>query len=411
MPIAAARKLHDVSSQSPATIDAAALPPHARSGHILTIAAWPLALLLIVHRIFVVALNGTPTDDFTTVFNAVRRFLDGQPVYDQAYNHVDPLYLYNPGATLLLSPLGMADFSLARGAFICANALAICAALAILTTVVGYSLRGPVFPVALVAAFATEAVINTLAFTNINGLLLLALSVFLWGILQSRRGPRVAAGIAIGLAILIKPQFAPLLFLPLVKKDWINIAGGVAVPVLFNAIAWPLVPGASGYLDNLVPYLGTTRDYANASWPGVQAYFGLSPTAYYPLWIALGVCTALSILGLLKWRESEPVFWALTTSGAIMVGIFFLSSLGQQYYSMWLFPMLFTVLLPRSVFHTWGAWAAAFFFLAPVEWSSTHWPVAGSWMTVFTATIGWGLLIVVTAASTIGWWREPKVKR
>ena len=93
MPIAATRKLHDVSSQSPATIDAAALPPHARSGHILTIAAWPLALLLIVHRVFVVALNGTPTDDFTTVFNAVRRFLDGQPVYDQAYNHVDPLYL------------------------------------------------------------------------------------------------------------------------------------------------------------------------------------------------------------------------------------------------------------------------------------------------------------------------------
>ncbi|MFS0301152.1 glycosyltransferase family 87 protein [Corynebacterium striatum] len=219
-----------MSSQSPATIDAAALPPHARSGHILTIAAWPLALLLIVHRVFVVALNGTPTDDFTTVFNAVRRFLDGQPVYDQAYNHVDPLYLYNPGATLLLSPLGMADFSLTRGAFICANALAICAALAILTTVVGYSLRGPVFPVALVAAFATEAVINTLGFTNINGLLLLALSVFLWGILQSRRGPRVAAGIAIGLAILIKPQFAPLLFLPLVKKDWLSIAGASLCP-------------------------------------------------------------------------------------------------------------------------------------------------------------------------------------
>lgn len=77
-------------------------------------AAWPVAILLVVHRVFIIARNGTPTDDFTTVYNAVARMSTGQPVYEQAYNHVDPLYLYTPGATLLLAPLAHIDFSLAR---------------------------------------------------------------------------------------------------------------------------------------------------------------------------------------------------------------------------------------------------------------------------------------------------------
>ena len=91
-----------------------------------------------------------------------------------------------------------------------------------------------------------------------------------------------------------------------------------------------------------------------------------------------------------------------------MVGIFFLSSLGQQYYSMWLIPMLFTVVLARSVFHTWGAWLAAFLFLAPLEWTSSSMPTAAHWMSVFIATLGWGLLIVVTAASVAGWWAAER---
>lgn len=70
----------------------------------------PVAILLVVHRVFIIARKGTPTDDFTTVYNAVIRMATGQPVYEQAYNHVDPLYLYTPGATLLLAPLAHMDF-------------------------------------------------------------------------------------------------------------------------------------------------------------------------------------------------------------------------------------------------------------------------------------------------------------
>ena len=380
---------------------APASPTNAR---LWTAAAWPAAILLVLHRVFVLAFTGTVTDDFGTVYRAIRRFWEGAAVYEQDYSSVEPLYLYNPGATVLLSPMGLVSEEHARSAFILANAAAIIVALALLTRYVGYNLRGPVWPVSIAAAFATESVVNTLVFTNINGLLLLAMAAFL--VLLDRHS--WAAGLCIGLAILVKPQFAPLLFLALVRERWWALSLGVAVPVVANLIAWPLVPGTDSFRSDLLPYLSTTRDYANASWPGVRSYFDMPSALYYPVWVFFALLCAAAILGLLRWRDSEPKFWALSTTGIIMAGIFFLSSLGQQYYSMWLFPMMFTVLLHRSVFHTWGAWLAAFLFLAPLEWTSTSMPTAAHWMSVFIATIGWGLLIVVTASSVAGWWAAER---
>jgi len=373
-------------------------------------AAWPVAILLVVHRVFIIARNGTPTDDFTTVFNAVTRMSSGQPVYEQAYNHVDPLYLYTPGATLLLAPLAHIDFSLARGLFIVANAAAIVAALAVLTLVVGRTLTSAVWPVSIALAFVTESVTNTLAFTNINGILLLCMAVFLWAFVRAERTPWLGwvAGVVIGLAIVIKPQFAPLLFLPLVKLQWRSLATGIGLPVILNLLAWPLVPGASGFVDNLLPYLSETRDYANSSWAGFHAYVDFGAGLYWTVWLIFAALSAAAILGLLRFRNSDPTLWALTTSGAIMVGIFFLSSLGQQYYSMWLFPLMFTVVLKRSVFHSAGAWFAAFLYLAPVSWASTAHPDAGRWMNFFTATAGWALLIVAIFATVAGWWRAAR---
>lgn len=123
--------------------------------------------------------------------------------------------------------------------------------------------------------------------------------------------------------------------------------------------------GASGFVDNLLPYLSETRDYANSSWAGFHAYVDFGAGLYWTVWLIFAALSAAAILGLLRWRNSDPTLWALTTSGAIMVGIFFLSSLGQQYYSMWLFPLMFTVVLKRSVFHSAGAWFAAFSIWLP----------------------------------------------
>lgn len=377
------------------------LPPGARADRIARAALWPVAVLLVFHRVFILAANGSATDDFTTVYSAIRRFLTGVPVYNENYASVVPHYLYNPGATVLLSPMGFsADLDVSRAVFIMVNAAAVILGLAVLTRVVGHRLRSWVWPAAIAFAFLTESVTNTLVFANVNGILFLVFTGFLWLFLH---GHRWWAGLALGLAIVVKPMFAPLLLLPLTRLDWRGLFGGVGVPVATNLIAWPLVPGAGDYLTRVVPYLGETRDYANASLAGLAVYFDMPAALELGLWLLFGVCVAVAVVGLWFWRDRDPVFWALSTAGVLLTGVFLMSSLGQMYYSMMLFPMIMTALRKVSVFHAWPAWAAAFLFLFPGGWQWGEDPVLGNWLSVFAATAGWATLLIVAAVCLAVW--------
>ena len=374
-----------------------AQPADARAGlaQAITAAAWPVAALLVVHRLFVLARAGSVTDDFTTVWSAARRFVERVPVYNEVYSHVNPHYLYNPGATLLLAPLGLiADIGVARPLFIAVNAACIIAALAWLTKLAGRPLAGPTFPVAVALAFSTEAVTNTLVFSNINGILLLALVAFI-ALLLSRRD--IAAGVVLGLAILVKPMFAPLLALPLLQLRWRPALGAIGVPVVMNLIAWPLTPGARDYLDVVVPYLKVTRDYANSSLSGFAVYFGMPGWAHAMLFLLFAAAVAGAVLGLIRVRHSQELLYLAVGSGVLLAGVCLLSSLGQAYYSMMLFPALFTVFHPDSPLRSWPAWLGAALCLSPLSWSSSLHPLTGSWLNTFLPTAGWAVFIIACA--------------
>lgn len=362
---------------------------------------WPLAALLIVHRVVVLALPGTLTDDFTTVWSAARRFVLREPVYSEVYHHVDPHYLYNPGATLLLSPLGVfPDVAMVRPLFIVANAVCIVLALAWLTRQSGFALTHPVFPGALALAFLTESVTNTLAFSNINGVLLLGLVAFLTLLLDrdERAAAGWGAGIVLGLCIVIKPMFAPLVLLPLLRLNWRALAASIAVPVLLNAIAWPLTPGARDYLDIVVPYLGITRDYANSSLAGATVFFGMPGWLHGLLFAVFAAAVLVAVVCLARFRFSDAWMWATTTSAVLLAGVCLLSSLGQAYYSMMLFPAVFTVFQRLSVFHVPPAWIGIILCLSPLSWVVDGYPVASRWIDTFLPTVGWGVFIVAAAA-------------
>lgn len=379
------------------------------TGRTVALAAlWPAAIVLVLHRVLIRALNGAVTDDFTTVYSAVRRMIDGVAVYSENYSTVDPHYLYNPGATLLLAPMGLSDnFELSRAVFIAVNAAAIIAALALSVRLVGHKLSGWLFPASVGVAFLSETVINTLVFTNINGVMFLAFAAFLSLFLS---GHTWWAGIVLGLAVVVKPMMAPVLLLPLLKLDWRSLVGGIGIPVIANVAAWPLVPGAADYLTVVVPYLSETRDYANSSLAGFAIYFGMPWWMETILWLLLAAFVGVGVVALFFYRDSDPVFWSTTTAGLLLTGVFVLSSLGQQYYSMLLFPMMLTAVRQISVFHLWPAWLAAVLILLPDDWHSSYFPTASRWLSYFVATLGWSMLIIVIAVASIIFLRRDLIR-
>ena len=79
---------------------------------------WPLALVTAGDTVFQKALPGHHTNDFKPVHTALRAFLRHEPVYTANLFSVDPHYLYPPGGTLLLAPLGLFDEATGRAAFL-----------------------------------------------------------------------------------------------------------------------------------------------------------------------------------------------------------------------------------------------------------------------------------------------------
>ncbi|MET0703260.1 MAG: arabinofuranan 3-O-arabinosyltransferase [Mycobacterium sp.] len=357
---------------------------------------WPLAIMSVIHRTYVLATNGFITDDFGPVYRAVINFKLGWDIYNEHFEYVDPHYLYSPGGTLLLAPFGYLPVDASRFWFIFFNTVAILLAAYLLVRLFNYTLSSVAFPALLLAMYCTESVTNTLVFTNINGgILLLEVLFFRW-LLDGKVNHQWLAGVAIGLSLVIKPSLAPLLLIPLLNRQWRPLVTAVAVPVVFNAVAWPLVSDPMSFVTRTLPYILGTRDYFNSSIQGNGIYYGLPLWLILVLRIAFALLAAASLVLLYRhYRTRDPLFWMLTSSGVLLTASFLVLSLGQGYYSMMLFPFLMTVVLPNSVIRNWPAWLGIYGFMAIDKWLLLHWPTTGRFLEYMRVTYGWSLLLIV----------------
>ncbi|MDF2826150.1 MAG: putative conserved integral rane protein, partial [Mycobacterium sp.] len=288
-------------------------------GTVLRSILWPLALMSVFHRSYVLATNGYITDDFGPVYRALVNFKMGWDIYNENFNHVDPHYLYPPGGTLLLAPFGYLPVDASRYWFITFSTLAILVSALLLVRLFRLSWTSAALPALILAMFLTESVTNTLVYTNINGFILLGEILFLMWLLDGRHSREWLAGVAIGMTLVVKPSLAPLLLLPLLSRQWRALVGAFGVPLVFNAAAWPLVSDPMSYIERTVPYILSTRDYFNSSIEGNGIYYGL------PLWLilALRVLFLLLTIGSLVllyryYRTRDPLFWMLTSSGVLL---------------------------------------------------------------------------------------------
>ena len=134
---------------------------------------WPIAILMIIHRSYILATNGYITDDYGPVYRAVSNLRRGLDIYNEHFDQVDPHYLYPPGGTLIMAPFGYLPVDASRYWFITFNTIAIIIAAFLLVQLFKFSWTSVAVPALLVAMFCTESVVNTLVFANVNGCILL----------------------------------------------------------------------------------------------------------------------------------------------------------------------------------------------------------------------------------------------
>jgi arabinofuranan 3-O-arabinosyltransferase len=357
---------------------------------------WPIAILLIIHRSYVLATNGYITDDYGPVYRAVVNFKMGWDIYNEHFDQVDPHYLYPPGGTLIMAPFGYLPVDASRYWFITFNTIAIVIAACLLVRLFKFSLASVALPALLVAMFCTESVVNTLVFGNINGCILLLEVLFLRWLLDDKVNHQWWAGVAIGLSLVVKPLLGPLLLLPLLNRQWRAVIAAIVVPLAFNIAAWPLINDPMNFVTRTLPYIFSIRDYFNSSIQGNGVYYGL------PMWLILllriaFLALAIGSLWLLYryYRTRDPLFWMATSSGVLLIASYLVLSLGQGYYSMMLFPFLMTVVLPNSVIRNWPAWLAIYGFMSADRWLLVHWPTTGRFLEYMKFTYGWCLMLIV----------------
>ncbi|RVW03480.1 glycosyltransferase family 87 protein [Rhodococcus spongiicola] len=365
------------------------------TAEVINFALWPIAVMTVIHRVVIRAVNGSVTDDFAPVYQAALAFLNRREVYTANFNSVDPHYLYPPSGTLLMAPIAIIDPEKSRWLFILVNAIAVIIALYLLLKMFNLALNSIAAPITLFAAFSTETVTNTLVFTNINGLVLLGEIAFL--LLMLRRKD-LWSGAAIGLTFAVKPILAPLMLLPLVRGQWKVFVTAIGVPLVLTAIAWPLSVDPMAFIQHTVPYLTESRDYFNSAIVGNGTYYGLPVALIWVLRIGFAAMVAVSLWLLYRYYRNDELFFIATSSGVLLTASFLLGSLGQLYYSMLLFPLVMTVVLRNSVIRNWPAWLALYGILSADDWISHRFLQAGRAAEYLKPTLGWSLLLFVVFA-------------
>ncbi|MFD4367715.1 glycosyltransferase family 87 protein [Rhodococcus sp. NPDC058521] len=362
------------------------------TSEVINFALWPIAVMTVLHRVVIKAVNGNITDDYRPVYRAALAFLNGKPVYTANFNWVDPHYLYPPSGTLLMAPIAVIDPEKSRWLFIIANTIAILIALYLLLKMFDLGIKSIAAPILIVATFSSETVTNTLVFTNINGLVLLGEMAFLLLLLRRRD---LWSGVAIGLTFAVKPILAPLLILPLVRGQWKVFVTAIGIPLVLTAIAWPLSADPMDFVHHTVPYLTESRDYFNSAIVGNGRYYGLPTALVWSMRLGFGAIVLASLWLLYRYYRKDEVFFVATTTGLVLTASFLLGSLGQMYYSMMVFPLLMTVVLSNSVMRNWPAWLAVYGFMSYDSWLSGRFVTGGRAAEYMRSTFGWSLLLIV----------------
>ena len=313
-----------------------------------------MAFVLVRSAIVFPQLN--PGTDFTPIWDAANKYVSGAAVFGSDYTVDKPHYLYTPAGTVLIAPVAVfGSQEVARAVMAALGALCIVAAIAVAAHMVRPRWFHIVFPLAVSFFFITpEPVRTTLALTNINGFMLLLQVLFIWFSLRLRerkvgwlnhfkRPEAWVAGAIAGVALSIKPQFAVLFIVSLAYWQVAVVVIAALVAAALFTVGWFTIAEPELFFTNLVPYLSEPRPRFNGSVSGLGIVLDWPNTVTTALTLFVTAASLAAVALMWRWKEADPVLFTFVATGVCFAGGFMASGLLQNYYSIWLIPLVLTI--------------------------------------------------------------------
>jgi hypothetical protein len=319
-----------------------------------------LVALVLIFRALQFALFSTQIQwgyDFSAYWAAANHVLAGEPIYSAAQiagpyapqQHY--LYLYPPPVAAAVTPFGVvfpSDYRPAAWIWAAMGATILVSSVLTLTRAEQLGERYPVLQrrgawLLVAAAFAFPPVIGELVLGNVH-LLLLGLLTAAW--LGVRRGDstgELAAGIAVGVAAVVKVFPGALLIWFVLTRRWravagvfIGAAGFVAVTLPFTGLeSWRQFPTV---LANLSAPSDTTDTLAPTVW--LAPYLGFLGARIVVTVAAVALLAAVSIRARTDLRSVSSATTARTFAAAVVIAVLISPAVYQHYLALLVLPLL-----------------------------------------------------------------------
>lgn len=295
-----------------------------------------------------VALQGPARGyDFSAYWFAAQRLVNGEPLYTavQLAGTFPPqeqyAYLYPPFLAVVLSPLPMAFGSLEVAALLWSSVCLAVLAIVVWTTTRTMHLSALAAVVLVGATLALPAVGFEFVMGNVH-LLLATLFVVAWlSVRRDTRGGDIVAGVAIGIAMLIKvfPAVVVLWFV-LARRGTAAVAAVISAVVL--AAATVPVVGLETWLEypRVLANLGPPQDL----WSSVAPASMLAEFIDFNVARVVVIAVGLAILVWSAWRQPAPTSFSV----AVMVSLLIVPTMYVHYLAVAVVPLLLLALHSRA---------------------------------------------------------------
>jgi hypothetical protein len=320
----------------------------------LALAAFATAATIYVQRGSFVLTRLVSTDwvshtDFETFWRSAAALLEGRDIYSDTGAYLPNLN--PPVMSLLLAPFGWLGFWPAYRLFVVVSVALAAAAMAMVAAEL--RTRPAAGIVVATAVLLSSPVIATLGLGQVYPILMAGIAAA-W--VLGHRGRTVWEGVALGVVVALKPSLAPVLLLPLVRRQWDTLtaaitAGGLATLAGWVAAGWQSLPN---WLQLVLDH--PVQTYVdNAALPGTLARLtapspGTVPLVELPGGAVLGLLLGAVLIAVTTWMVRRPpttgpdtALWAMTAAALLT------SPLSWHNYLMLLMPAVL-VLVAR---HRW----------------------------------------------------------